>query len=162
MAYSSSEINRISGSRLAVQGRQYIEENGNVWLGTKDNRLTRQFLKDKQIGIELYATDPTVNLQTYLRNLNLSKPKQVVIDFGSELYQTYKIFTIEDIDIKSTTTLIQASIAYDTPPGKQLDDIEMDNITVHCGQVKPGSFQAIVRGLEGSLHDKFLLNYIII
>lgn len=161
MAYSSAEINRISGSRLAVQGRKYIEQNGDVWIGTKDNRLTRLYLKDKQIGIELNSTDPVVNLQTYLRNLKLPKTKQIVIDFGSELYQTYKIFTIEDSDVL-TSSFVKAEISYDTPPNKQLDDIEMDNITVHSGQIELGSFQVIVRGLEGSLHDKFLLNYTIL
>ncbi len=162
MAYTSSEINRISGSRLAVQDRQYIEENGNIWIGTKDNRLTRRYLKDKNIGVELEATEPVVDLKTYLKNLSVAKPKQVIIDFGSDLYQNCKIFIIRDSDIKSTTTLIQGSIAYEAPPGKELDDVEMDNITVSCGQINQGSFQAIVRGLEGSLHDKFLLNYIII
>ena len=69
MSYSSAEINRISGSRLAVQGRKYIEQNGDVWIGTKENRLKRVYLKDTQIGVELYSDEPTVSLKTYLRTL---------------------------------------------------------------------------------------------
>jgi len=69
MAYSSAEINRISGSRLAVQNRKYIEENGIIWLGTKDNRLTRLYLKDVNVGVELNPTDPVTNLKTFLTDL---------------------------------------------------------------------------------------------
>lgn len=160
--YTSAEINRISGSRLAVYNRKYTESNGDIWIGTADNRLKRLYLKDVNVGVELYGSDPIVDLKTYLRSINSPKPKQTIIDFGSALYQTYKIFTIQDNDITEKTTLIEASIPYEAPPGKDLDDVEMDNITVTCGQIQQGSFQVLVRGLEGSLHDKFLLNYIIL
>lgn len=69
MAFSNAEINRISGSRLAVQGRQYIETNGDIWMGTADNRLTKYYIKDKTIGVELQPTDPVVDLKTYLKAL---------------------------------------------------------------------------------------------
>jgi len=70
MAYSSAEINRISGSRLAVQGRKYTEQNGDIWIGTKDNRLTKYYVKDTTVGVELSATDPVTSLKSYLTDLN--------------------------------------------------------------------------------------------
>lgn len=66
MAFSNAEISRISGSRLAVFNRKYIEDNGNIWIGTVDNRLKRLYLKDTQVGVELHPTDSTTNLKDFL------------------------------------------------------------------------------------------------
>lgn len=70
--YTSQEINRISGSRLAIYNRQYLQDNGDIWVGTADNRLKRLFIKDKTIGVELNATDPTLSLNDYLKDLKVS------------------------------------------------------------------------------------------
>lgn len=69
MAFSNAEINRISGSKLAVQGRQYVETNGDIWIGTSDNRLKLYYTKDVTIGVELQPTDPVVNLKQYIIDL---------------------------------------------------------------------------------------------
>lgn len=69
MAFSNAEINRISGSRLAVQGRQYIETNGDIWIGTADNRLKKYYVKDVTVGVELSPVDPVISLQQYLKAL---------------------------------------------------------------------------------------------
>lgn len=160
MTYSSAEINRISGSRLAVQDRKYIEENGNIWIGTKDNRLAKQYIKDSAIGIELNSLEPTISLKEFLRNLQypLLSNFQTEIDFGEELYINQKEFTIFNDKVKSGS-IILASVAYDAPTGKSLDELEMDVIEVKAGSSTEGSFKIIVTGTEGSLRNKFKINY---
>lgn len=160
MAYSSAEINRISGSRLAVKDRKYIEENGNIWIGTKDNRLSRQYIKDNNIGVELDPLNPITSLKKFLTNLQypLLSNFQTEIDFGEALYINQKEFIIINDKVKSNS-IILASIAYDTPTGKELDELEMDVIEVKAGNPTEGSFKLLVTGTEGSLRNKFKINY---
>jgi hypothetical protein len=72
MIYSLSEINRISGSRLAVKDRIYTDVNGNKYRGTSDNRLEQIFTSDKTIGVQLSINEPETSLKDYLTNLTNS------------------------------------------------------------------------------------------
>lgn len=158
--YTSEEIKRISGSKLAVQGRRYIETNGDVWIGTSDNRLKKLYTKDKTIGVELEGTDPIVNLRDFLKNLQLPLIAnfQTEVDFGETLYVNQKEFTITNSKVKEGS-IISCSVAYDAPTGKDLDELEMDTIEVKAGDATKGSFKVLVTGTEGSLHGKFKINY---
>ena len=83
---------------------------------------------------------------------------QTEVDFGSlPIYQ--KEFTITDASVL-TTSNITASIAYEAPTGKDLDEIEMDSFNIICGQATNGTFKIIVKSIDGSyLADKFKINY---
>jgi len=105
MAYSSAEINRISGSRLAVQGRKYTEQNGDIWIGTKENRLKRLYLKDTHVGVELEATEPVTSLKQYLKTLTANDTlTQEFMDSYKWAQKTgYKEFTYTGDNITQQT-----------------------------------------------------------
>jgi hypothetical protein len=70
-----------------------------------------------------------------------------------------KMFTITDSDV-SSVSIIVASVAYDAPTSKDLDEIEMDDLVVRCGQAGSGSFEMFIDAADGSyLADKFKINY---
>lgn len=70
MPYTLEELNRISGSRTAVRLKQYVEANGNIWIGTDDNRLKRVFLRDKNVGVRISDEVTIQDLKTFLIGLN--------------------------------------------------------------------------------------------
>lgn len=84
--------------------------------------------------------------------------KQTEVDFGTTPLAEAE-FTVVDAEVSLTSQLI-GTIAYEAPTGKDLDELEMDAIDV---RFQPGTGQFIVRvkGLEGYLHDKFKINYLI-
>lgn len=86
--------------------------------------------------------------------------KQVEVDLGSALNQTQATVRISDISVTATSHII-AQIAYEAPTGKDIDEIEMDQILVIAGQQVPGSFILQITSLTGDLHDKFKINYIV-
>lgn len=84
--------------------------------------------------------------------------KQIEIDFGP-LPVSEKSFTIADTSVLSSSKIVGA-IAYAAPTGKDLDEIEMDNISLTFG-VGIGQFTIFARGLEGYVADKFKVNYMV-
>ena len=84
--------------------------------------------------------------------------KQTEVDFGTlPLYA--QEFIVVDSDVTLTSHLI-GTVAYVAPTGKDLDEMEMDNIDV---KFAPGSGQFTVRvtGEEGYLADTFKINYLV-
>ena len=106
---------------------------------------------DKEVGKSLI-------LDTEVLRFTKFSGGQAEIDFGAlPIYQ--KEFTITDASVL-TTSNITASIAYEAPTGKDLDEIEMDSFNVICGQATNGTFKIIVKSIDGSyLADKFKINY---
>lgn len=84
--------------------------------------------------------------------------KQTEIDFGTTPLAEAE-FTVVDSDVTTGSQII-GTIAYEAPTGKDLDELEMDGIDL---KFQPGTGQFIVRvkGLEGDLHDKFKINYLV-
>jgi hypothetical protein len=80
------------------------------------------------------------------------------VDFGAlPVYE--KEFTITDASVISTSN-ITASLAYEAPTNKELDEIEMDMLSISCGQALVGSFKMFIKSIDGSyLADKFKINY---
>jgi len=70
MSLSISEITRISGQRLAVPGKLYVDINGNTYKGTLEKRLEKLTTSDKQVGVRLAIEDTTQTLNTYLNALD--------------------------------------------------------------------------------------------
>lgn len=69
MAYSLTEITRISGSKQAVKDRIYIDVKGNKYKGTSEGRLEQVFTIDKTIGVKLHVDDYPQSLKDYLLGL---------------------------------------------------------------------------------------------
>lgn len=160
MAFTNAEINQISGSRTAVRGKQYIDNDGNIWVGTTDNRLKRTYLRDTNIGVKVDDSVQIQSLKDFIKNLTLPLISnfQTEIDFGSELHINQKEFTITNSKVRSYS-IIQCSVAYDAPTGKDLDELEMDVLEVKAGAPTDGSFKLLVTGTEGSISGKFKINY---
>ena len=83
---------------------------------------------------------------------------QVEIDFGSLPVAEAK-FIIAD-DAVNPTSHIMGGVAYASPTGKDLDELEMDELDLKFG---PGSGQFILyaRGCDGYIADKFKINYLV-
>ncbi len=85
--------------------------------------------------------------------------KQIEIDFGTTPISE-NIFTVTDADISVGSQLI-GQLAYEAPTGKDLDEIEMDDLLIKC-QPGSGQFVMFIRSIDGSyLADKFKINYLI-
>jgi hypothetical protein len=104
-----------------------------------------------------YYNDAAWHVLVYTSTVGAGFVGQVVIDFGA-LPVSEMAFVIVDSRITPTTPMI-GQIPYLAPPGKDLDELEMDQIDVKCSS-ESGQFTAYVRTFDGSyLHDKFYLNY---
>jgi hypothetical protein len=85
---------------------------------------------------------------------------QTEIDFGTTPLSE-QTFTITDAAAIVGSKII-ATLAYDAPTGKDLDELDMDDIVIKCGNATTGSFSMYVCSNDGSyLADKFKINYVI-
>lgn len=85
--------------------------------------------------------------------------KQTEVDFGATPVAD-GTFPITDGDVSGTSQII-ASVAYEAPTGKDLDEIEMDDLIIRCGN-GTGTFNMFITAADGSyLADKFKINYLI-
>lgn len=87
-----------------------------------------------------------------------AKVSQAEIDFGA-LPVAEASFVVADANV-SPTSHITGTVAYEAPTGKDLDELEMDELDLKFG---PGSgqFTLYARGREGYVSDKFKINYIV-
>lgn len=84
---------------------------------------------------------------------------QTEIDFGTTPVSE-ESFTVIDVTVSASSQII-AQIAYEAPTGKDLDEIEMDDIQLRC-QPDVGLFTIYARAADGSyLADKFKVNYLV-
>jgi hypothetical protein len=82
---------------------------------------------------------------------------QVEVDFGTTPVES-ATFTITDAGMTTAKHVI-ASLAYEAPTGKDLDELEMDTLSIVCGN-GTGQFDMFIRSTDGSyLADKFKINY---
>lgn len=84
--------------------------------------------------------------------------KQTEIDFGATPVAEAS-FIVVDAGVGPTSQII-GNVLYSAPTGKDLDELDMDAIDLKFG---PGSgqFTIYAKGLEGPLHDKFIISYLI-
>jgi hypothetical protein len=152
---------------------------GTAWEDQDSISLARMNQKTTYIGptepTTMYAGmpwfDTSVN-KLYERNANNSGWLQVYpvvvaglnsqteVDFGDLTYVTEKTFTVVDANVTATSK-ITAQLAYEAPTNKQLDEVEMDDLVILCGQCATGSFSMVITSLTGSLYGKFKINYMI-
>lgn len=91
-------------------------------------------------------------------NPNVAIVAQTEIDFGATPISEAS-FTITDANVTASSKIV-AMVAYVAPTGKDLDEIECDELDIKCGNGS-GTFPMYVKGMEGYVHDKFKINYII-
>lgn len=84
---------------------------------------------------------------------------QTEVDFGSTPVGD-ATFTVTDAAVTDSSQLM-AQVAYEAPTGKDLDEIEMDNLQIRCAPGS-GSFDMFINTADGSyLADKFKINYLV-
>lgn len=83
---------------------------------------------------------------------------QTEVDFGvTPVVQG--TFTITEATATATSKIV-ATLAYEAPTGKDLDELEMDDLIIKCGPAGVGSFTMFITAADGSyLADKFKINY---
>jgi hypothetical protein len=108
---------------------------------------------DKVVGKSLV-------LDTEITRLSKLSGGQTEIDFGAiSVYE--KKFTIADANVLSTS-IITASIAYEAPTGKDLDEIGLEKLQIICGQSVSGSFDMLVSTINcTTVSGSFKINYLI-
>lgn len=84
---------------------------------------------------------------------------QVEVDFGA-LPLSDATFTIVDASVVPSSHIL-AQVAWEAPTGKDLDEIEMDDLQLRA-QPGTGQFKLFVRTADGSyLADRFKINYLV-
>jgi len=83
---------------------------------------------------------------------------QTEVDFGS-LPVAEASFTVANSSVVPTSK-ISGSVSYQAPTGKDIDELEMDELDLKFG---PGSGQLTIyaRGRDGYIADKFILSYVV-
>lgn len=112
-------------------------------------------------GMEVFDTDlgtpqkaPTA---TQWKAVTLAK--QTEVDFGTTPVED-ATFTVADDQVK-TTSHIDCWLSGDAPTGKDADEIGLDALLIAATPASAGNISIYVRGLEGYVHDKFKLDYVV-
>lgn len=101
----------------------------------------------------------TTEIAAAISALVIPVVKQTEIDFGSTPVES-STFTVTDSAVSATSQII-AQVAYEAPTGKDLDEIEMDSLSIRCA---PGSgqFTMFITSTDGSyLSGTFKINYVV-
>lgn len=84
--------------------------------------------------------------------------KQAEIDAGATPLDEVEV-VVSDTDITAASHVF-ASVSFDTPTGKDADDVPMDTYVVLAYEAA-GQVTMRLRSLDGPVHDKYLINYLI-
>lgn len=88
----------------------------------------------------------------------MSWNRQVEIDFGS-LPVEQADFVIADAGV-NLASVISGSVAYEAPTGKDLDELEMDDLQLRFG-AGSGQFTINARGNAGYVEGTFKINVVL-
>jgi hypothetical protein len=157
MTYTYSQLRKIQDNLEAVKGRRYEQDNGDIYEGLANRRL-------KLLGNAYStATQPVEGLhgnqvQEVIEELNTnSKPTQVLVDFGEDLYQEDKMFTIIDSRAIEDSTII-ASKAIKNVGLRSKDEVFAETLEVSA-QAGRGVIYLYIKSLCGSVSGQFYINY---
>lgn len=84
--------------------------------------------------------------------------KQIEVDFGS-LPVSEASFLITDASVTPSSHIV-GTVAYEAPIGKDLDELEMDELDLKFGP-GTGQFTLYAIGENGYVADKFKINYVV-
>jgi hypothetical protein len=104
----------------------------------------------------LFSDDDSVTWDDVTGKPPIMGVAQAEIDFGTTPVEE-KDFTITNTAIVSTS-LIQAQVAYISPTGKELDELEFDSFDFRC-VAGTGNFTLHARALEGYVAGNFKIVY---
>lgn len=105
------------------------------------------------LGAGLSLTGTTLNVTS---SVNI---QQTEVNFGSTPVSN-ATFTITDGTVSATSNII-AQVSWEAPTGKDLDEIEMDNLQIRC-QPDTGQFLMYIETADGSyLEGNFKINYLV-
>lgn len=168
MIFTLSQINSLWSTRTAVSDKMYVCEDGFVYQGLSDGTVKRIIvgsLDDYKAEIkkqELVVAEEEYNQQNTLikitETLSKSTTKQVEVNFGTH-GQFENEFTINDVDALISSK-ISASLAYEAPTGKDLDELQMDDLIIKAGSDRDKTFKLFITAADGSpLEGNFKINY---
>jgi hypothetical protein len=159
MIFSSLEINKIWSNRTAVLDKVYICEDKCLYKGLKDGTLIRLSLNDPDAYIkEIRKQEAELAANEYNQQdqIRISTTKQVEVDFNNSAFE--KEFVIKDNDV-SPSHKILAELAYEAPTGKDVDELQMDDLIVKAG-AGDREVRLFITAADGSpLEGKFKINY---
>jgi hypothetical protein len=118
--------------------------------------LNLNAISGKIRSLESQMRRAIASLSTGLDNVSSAAVSEAEIDVGATPVAEA---TVNVVNASITTaSKIIGGIAYSAPTGKDLDEVDMDAISL---LFKPlaGSFDIKVKGLEGSIADKFKVWY---
>lgn len=91
-------------------------------------------------------------------SIRIDDMKQTEVDFGAVPVDE-ALFVVSDPNVPDGA-FITGCIAYEAPTDKDLDELEMDAIDLKFG-ADTNTVNIYAKGLEGPLHDKFKINYVV-
>ena len=122
MIYTVEELNRISGSRLAVNGRIYLDNKGNKYKGTVNGRIEQINISDRNVNIKLEVDDTPQSLKNFLVNLknftesSIELLKNLLSNKQDRLISGENIKTINNESLLGSGNIIISGSSYDGDP----------------------------------------------
>jgi hypothetical protein len=156
MTYTYSQLQKIDANSTAISRKRYTQDNGDIYEGTVKRKLK---LLSEAVTT---ATQPIQGLkgnqvQKIVEELNTnSKPTQVLVDFGDDLYQEDKMFTIIDSRATESSTIIASKAIKDA--GRSKDEVFAETLDISA-QAGRGVIYLYIKSLCGSVSGQFYINY---
>jgi hypothetical protein len=122
MIYTIEELNRISGSRLAVNGRIYLDNKGNKYKGTVNGRIEQINISDRNVNIKLEVDDTPQSLRNFLINLknftesSIELLKNLLSNKQDKLISGENIKTINSESLLGSGNIVISGSSYDGDP----------------------------------------------
>lgn len=161
MALSYQERKRIHSNRIATPGARYYGDDENVYIGTPDRRLR---VLEKSYSVQ-YANPLTLNntnvkntLDELVKDDDVTKNKQIEIDFGTGRYQRSKTFTIQDANVTLDSIILLSKGVKQTSDGRKIDELWLESLDLSA-KADNQFFHLYVRSLSGTISGKFIINY---
>lgn len=157
MIYTYIQLRKIQDNFDAVAGRRYEQDNGDIYEGTVDRRL-KLLSNAKTTAIKHLDGLKADDVQEAIKEVNInSKSTRVLIDFGADLYQQDKIFTITDSRITEESNIIASKCIKDVGD-RSKDEIFAETLDISA-QAGRGFVYLYIKSLCGSISGQFYINY---
>jgi hypothetical protein len=102
----------------------------------------------------------SANVSSFNGRSTVLVAKEIEIDVGAQPLDEFET-TISDTDVLAGSNIFVA-MNWAAPTGKDADDVPMDTYVLAADpQGVAGSFTLRLRSLDGMLHDRYLINYLI-